>query len=272
MADEFKKFIGENGIQHIKSAPYHPATNGLAERMVQTFKYSLKAAKANRFTVQKKLDQFLMSYRNAAHATTNRPPAELFYGRRLTSRLDLLKPDVRCTIINTQTQHGKYHGGKIREFNVGDTVLVHNYRGKDKWTRGEVVSRRGMSYDVEVAPGVRWRRHIEQVTSCQTSTTDPEDVIIPESCPVVPEDTPNTVPVDPTVQRESILPDTSSDETATAEIPGDNFSATETEQDQSTTPSSSNATPITSENNSYTTERRYPLRKRTPRQFFVAGQ
>ena len=31
-----------NGIKHIRSAPYHPSTNGLAERFVQTFKKAMK--------------------------------------------------------------------------------------------------------------------------------------------------------------------------------------------------------------------------------------
>jgi transposase InsO family protein len=35
---EFKVFLSRNGIQHILSAPYDPATNGLAERAIQTFK------------------------------------------------------------------------------------------------------------------------------------------------------------------------------------------------------------------------------------------
>jgi len=36
------EFMTMNGIHHIRSASYHPATNGLAEHAVQTLKESLK--------------------------------------------------------------------------------------------------------------------------------------------------------------------------------------------------------------------------------------
>ncbi|KAJ8346504.1 hypothetical protein SKAU_G00279050 [Synaphobranchus kaupii] len=37
-SEEFSAFLKSNGVKHIRSAPYHPATNGLAEHFVQTFK------------------------------------------------------------------------------------------------------------------------------------------------------------------------------------------------------------------------------------------
>ena len=43
VATEFKTFMKENGVRHIRSAPYHPASNGQVERLVQTYKQALKA-------------------------------------------------------------------------------------------------------------------------------------------------------------------------------------------------------------------------------------
>ena len=37
-SEEFAEFMRRNCIKHIRSTPYHPSTNGLAERFVQTFK------------------------------------------------------------------------------------------------------------------------------------------------------------------------------------------------------------------------------------------
>ena len=44
VAEEFRSFMRNNDIKHIRSTPYRPATNGLAEWFVQTFKQALRAA------------------------------------------------------------------------------------------------------------------------------------------------------------------------------------------------------------------------------------
>ena len=38
--DVFKCFVQSNAIRHIMGAPYHPATNGLAVHVVQSFKHA----------------------------------------------------------------------------------------------------------------------------------------------------------------------------------------------------------------------------------------
>ena len=43
-AEACDTFMKKNGIRHICTIPYHPASNGLAERFIQSFKQALQAA------------------------------------------------------------------------------------------------------------------------------------------------------------------------------------------------------------------------------------
>lgn len=70
VSEEFQFFLLLNGIQHIRSAPYHPSTNGLAERFVQTLKKALKTSQG-----KGSLNQRLNTYRNTPHAVTKVSPA-----------------------------------------------------------------------------------------------------------------------------------------------------------------------------------------------------
>ena len=79
--------LSENGILHITSAPYHPLSNRLAERAVQSFKQGLKRTLG--FSIQTHLSKFLFQYRITPHTTTGVPPAELLMGRCRHSRMDL---------------------------------------------------------------------------------------------------------------------------------------------------------------------------------------
>ena len=79
VSSDFAAFLTANGIKHQRSAPFHPATNGLAERFVQSFKRAINAAPVST-PVQEVADKFLMAYRLVPHPTTNESPAKLFLG------------------------------------------------------------------------------------------------------------------------------------------------------------------------------------------------
>jgi len=38
VSDEFEDFLRRNGVRHLRTPPWHPASNGIDERIVQTFK------------------------------------------------------------------------------------------------------------------------------------------------------------------------------------------------------------------------------------------
>jgi len=42
VSEEFQKFSKSNGVKQINSAPYHPSSNGLAERVVQIVRKGLR--------------------------------------------------------------------------------------------------------------------------------------------------------------------------------------------------------------------------------------
>ena len=84
-------FLKLNGIRHIRCSPYHPSSNGAAERFVQTFKQAMKAGATGTPLLSQRLSSFLLTYRATPHATTNTPPSQLFIGRHLRTLFNLIR-------------------------------------------------------------------------------------------------------------------------------------------------------------------------------------
>nr|XP_020456172.1 uncharacterized protein K02A2.6-like [Monopterus albus] len=177
-APEFEKFLDVNGIQHIRSAPYHPSTNGLAERFIQSMKQALKAS-VEQGSLHQRLNNFLLSYRNVPHSTTKVAPSELFIKRKLRTFFDLLKPpQTKDIVLQKQRAQVERRSLRAREriFHPGDQVLARNYHGKQKWVPAKVIAQTGpVSYTVETPENVVWRRHTDQLLHGPRTPVDPPE-------------------------------------------------------------------------------------------------
>ena len=100
----FENFMRQNGIKHVRSAPFHPSCNGLAERAVQTFKEGMKKIKDE--SVQTRLSRFLFSYRITPHGTTGQSPAELMVSLKLRSTFDPTRHESKSAGKTTETETG----------------------------------------------------------------------------------------------------------------------------------------------------------------------
>ena len=89
------------------------------------------------------LAQFLFHYCTTSHGTTGESPAEMMFGRRIRTRLDLLHPTPKEQNSNKSEQQ-KIPKTNLREYKVGDHVWMRNYLGKPRWLPGVVTARTGL--------------------------------------------------------------------------------------------------------------------------------
>ena len=80
---DFVDFCKDNPIRHVRVAPYYPASNSLAKRMVQTFKQAMRRTMNEGLPLQHCMTDFLLTYRTTPHTTTNVAPCILLMGRLL---------------------------------------------------------------------------------------------------------------------------------------------------------------------------------------------
>ena len=153
-SEEFNTFMKMNGITHTTTAPYHPSSNGLAERGVQTFKQGISRMKEG-----SRQTRISSKYRLTPHATTGRSPAELLLGRQPRSRLDLLHPDANASVKISQSRQKFYHDThtKARSFQVGEKVYARSFVGSPTWLPATVQDQTGpLLFTVQLSRMVQW--------------------------------------------------------------------------------------------------------------------
>lgn len=166
---EIESYLRRAGIQHLTIAPYHPSSNGQAERMVQTFKRALQ--KMNKTPSKIALNQFLINYRSTPNP--NCPggvsPAEAIFKRKLRTTLNNLLPSPPVPTqrdTRMEEKYNKKHGAKERKFSVNEAVRYRSIHQKSaKWQLGTVIEIVGNSmYNVWLTESEKLvRAHADQL-------------------------------------------------------------------------------------------------------------
>ena len=185
VSEEFQTWCRERGITHLTGAPYHPATNGAAERLVQSFKQALRKSS---LPPKRALQEFLMQYRRMP-TSCGYSPSELLMSRQIRTRIDTLLPSPAHFAQGKQSKEASKSqmtpnpGGVAKvtkQYKLGDPVyaLYHGpHRDRQpRWVPAVIKKSRGTRcFNVKVIPhGPVWRRHWDQLRPRYASDEDNE--------------------------------------------------------------------------------------------------
>uniref|UniRef100_A0A914XL54 RNA-directed DNA polymerase n=1 Tax=Plectus sambesii TaxID=2011161 RepID=A0A914XL54_9BILA len=171
-SEEFQQWCSQQGICHIRSAPYQPQSNGQAERFVQTFKNAMLKSTGEgerKEDIRRRLLLFLQRYRITPHPSTDQAPAERFLKREPRTQWNLMYGDLaplEKARAKMKLHFDEHECTKAKdELTVGATVLTCVYRGKDKWVRATIIQKKGsVMWLIKVAGSEKlWTRHSNQL-------------------------------------------------------------------------------------------------------------
>ncbi|XP_052566093.1 uncharacterized protein K02A2.6-like [Culex pipiens pallens] len=204
---QFEEFCRANGVTHLRTAPYHPQSNGQAERFVDSLKRGLKKlSEGEGSPTLEHLQTFLSVYRSTPNRNTPNmtSPAEAFLGRPVRTTLDLLKKPVPATPVavnhKQNEQFNRRHGAVKREFKDDDLVYAeYHQRNTKSWIPGRVVERKGsVNYIVQLDLEGRQRivsSHVNQLrprydaeVPDQVQQRLPWEILIEEARPMLLDD------------------------------------------------------------------------------------
>ncbi|CAL4249570.1 unnamed protein product [Meganyctiphanes norvegica] len=128
ISKEFADKMAKWGIKHLLTPPYHPASNGLAEKAVGIVKDKLKKmdSSANPFDLHVNLQAVLRVYRASPHSSTDQTPFELIS----TAPVPVMFPQLQLSQQKNQEVRRslvpKTRMKQARTFMPGDSVLVYD--------------------------------------------------------------------------------------------------------------------------------------------------
>lgn len=160
MSELMKQVTDTLGIDHIRTSPYHPQTNGMLERFHATLKSMIRKSSQEKNQWDLYLPYACFAFRDTTHSATGYTPFQLLFGRDVRGPLSLLYEQLTKPSMGTQPvvdyvdslktrlrdawrlaaerdrvakAEGKIKfdkNAKSRSFEVGDQVLVMSLTNK----------------------------------------------------------------------------------------------------------------------------------------------
>ncbi|XP_036318833.1 uncharacterized protein K02A2.6-like [Rhagoletis pomonella] len=162
-SEEFNVFCTHQGIKHITSAPFHPASNGLAERFVITFKTAVKKNIGDGLQLHVAVRKYLSTYRFMPN-DEGKSPAELLHGRPVRTLLSQVFESPKARLNPPAPNSPK--------FIVNQTVFARNYAREEKWLKAVIVRQLANTvYVVNTAVGYL-KRHANQLKPRNSSDAE----------------------------------------------------------------------------------------------------
>ncbi|XP_077486586.1 uncharacterized protein LOC144097845 [Amblyomma americanum] len=197
---DFREFMKLNNITHLRTAPYHPQSNGLAERTVRTVKVFLK--KNVHGSLKTRLARILHKYGRTPQSGGS-TPAQLLMGYERRSRLD--NAVAPTGPLASQSPVDRHVLGVLRP---REPVWVKSFGRADPWIPARITSSDGTRMvNADGPEGENIRRHTDQIkprvgehdlddgsddTERQDGTASPQVVGTPGQGPGIREAAPST--------------------------------------------------------------------------------
>ena len=177
-AEEFEKYLVDNGILHRKVTPQWAQANGEVERQNRSLLKNTRIAQAEGKNWRKELVRYLATYRTTPHTVTGVCPAELLFGRKIRTKM----PELRETTvtddelrdrdwekkIKAKTYADERRGAQPNYLQTGDQVLLKKKKS-DKLSAKfesepyEIVEKKGNSVVIQSPQKVQYQRNVTEV-------------------------------------------------------------------------------------------------------------
>ena len=177
IAEETRRFLELNGVRLLHSPPWHPASNGLAERTVQTFKLIMGKLKDG--DVRTRLARTQWAMRTRPSATTGKTPAQLFVGRDFRTHI---------TSVHPKDQVHPHCPIPANPFCPGQKVWALKHTANSTyWVPGSIQRlNAARSCDVVLEDGsLMANMHVNHLRRRELPTAVPADPPLHQACPAV---------------------------------------------------------------------------------------